>query len=629
MLKPTCLAAGLIVAAGLGAGPARAQGELDRPYDLQIVVHVADHRLLTDVFRERVTRELRDSLQAELGDLARVSVVQQHPRLREVLDRGLERALDGWVEHTGIKTHFVLIDYAGGQYEIQARQYDGLIGRPSRAVRRDRTRDHDFVAKAAALLVAHDFGVLGTVAGPPDEREQVKVDLKAGALGSLARWVPKNHVFEVVPPGSTAALEWALLQVVEPPSEQAPGTCVCKFWHRYTVGNIVGDRCMLLGTTRAPLRLRFMQERPRGGRAALDTTLGVDIRRSGFSGEDTTKLHQTTDSPGVPRGWVDTSREGDKGVFEGVAFVSVTNGLKPPLPHIPVAVVDDRPVIIPVRVTEEAGGLFASRLATWQRNVNDSLLVQINLFREIQELAAKADGQALEKARAGLRRTGQDLEGLRAERAELAQEAARAKVPFNPVREDQRLRELAEGENQLKRFLTEQEKINLVENDPKKREWAKQVEQARLLEDAADVHKALPIYERVLREGLQNDDLKKHVAELKKQWEPVDDQHKWARAFIYNIWPTLNTPGLKEHMAEAQKAFEECKRVKDTLGPRKLFKATEAHVLRLGKELDELKPDINLDDQRPAQLIKEISPDLQKLAGAILLYLQQSQPPGS
>ncbi len=81
-------------------------------------------------------------------------------------------------------------------------------------------------------------------------------------------------------------------------------------------------------------------------------------------------------------------------------------------------------------------------------------------------------------------------------------------------------------------------------------------------------------------------------------------------------------------MAEAEKAFAECRRAKDLIGPLRLFKATEAHAVRLKKELDALNPSINIDDEKPAQLIKEIAPGLSKLAGDIQLYLQKNQPLG-
>jgi hypothetical protein len=634
MLKPTprwrfglVSAPGLLAAvalAALGSPVAvRADDELTKPYEFHIVLHVAEHRLLTDVFRERVGRELRDGLQEALGDLGRVTVAHDHPRLKDVLSRGLERSLDAWAERSGVKTHFVLIDYSGVHYEIQARQHDGLTGRAGRVVRHDRTRDRDFVAKTAAVLVAQDFGMVGTVLDNPDAQQRVRVELKAGGLGSLARWVRKGQVFEIVPPGSTAALDWALLRVEEPPAETArDGLCLCRLWHRYKLGSIAGHQCLLLGTTRAPLRLRFVQDRGQGVRVPLNESLGVDVRRAGFSGEDKTKLHKNMDPPG----WLDTARDGERGLFEDAAFVSITNGLNP-LPQIPVAILDDQPVIVPVRLTAGAGDLLASRRATWERNVSDSLMVQTSLFNEIQELIAKPDGRALalEKAKAGLKRTQADLEGLEAERRALADEAGAA---FKPVREDQRIKVLRDGEGQLQRFVAEQEKIDLQVNDPKQKEWRSQVESARLLERDAEVGKAIAVYKRVLKEGLDSPELRMHVEQLEKAWKPIDDKHADARAFIYNVWPTLDTAGLKKHVEEAQKAFAECQRAKDVIAPLKLFKATEVHAGRLAKELDRLNPKINIDDEKPALLIKDVSEGLLKLAGEIQIYLQKAQPVG-
>jgi hypothetical protein len=536
------------------AGPAAAapvEAEVDRPYDLQIVLHVADHRLLTDVFRERVSRELRVGMQAALGELARVTVVHEHPRLKDVLRYGLDRALDGWAERNGVKTHFVLIDYSGVQYEIQARQHDGITGRPSRVVRRDHTRDRDFVAKAAALLVARDFGMVGTVVSEPDAREMVRVELKAGALGSLARWVRKGQVFEIIPPGGTAALDWALLQVEEAPSEESRGPCTCRLWHRYRLGSLTGHRCLLLGTTKAPLRVRFVQEKVRGVRTPLDATLTVAARHTGFQGEDQTRLTGHT----AEAGWVRWNpHEPGRDVFEDVAFVSVTGGMKAPLPQVPVAVVDDKPVIIPVVVTGESSGLFASRRAIWERNVADSLLVQINLFNEIQELTSKPDGQAqaLEKARAGLSRTRADIKSLKDERGELAREAARpGGGPFIPAREEQRLKELERGEDQLTRFVSRQEEILRDESDPKKREARRQVERGRLLEQEGEAGKAIAVYEKALKDGLDSAELRAHLEDLKKRWTPADDKHAEARAFIYKVWPGLDLEGLRAQLPEA------------------------------------------------------------------------------
>src|SRR5205823_2626078 len=102
-----------------GESRAALDPETKKPYQLTVVLHIADNPLLTDLFRDRVERELRDGLQAALGDLADVKVVREHPRLAEVLEKGL-RSLDGWNERSAVKTHVVLIDFSGVNYEIEA-----------------------------------------------------------------------------------------------------------------------------------------------------------------------------------------------------------------------------------------------------------------------------------------------------------------------------------------------------------------------------------------------------------------------------------------------------------------------------------------------------------------------------
>src|SRR5205807_7411884 len=100
--------------------------ELKSPYELNVVLHVAKHPALTRVFREQVERELRAHLQGELEGLATVHVLREHPLLGEVVAKGLQQVLDNWRAVTSSKTHFVVVDFANGGYEIQARQHDGL-----------------------------------------------------------------------------------------------------------------------------------------------------------------------------------------------------------------------------------------------------------------------------------------------------------------------------------------------------------------------------------------------------------------------------------------------------------------------------------------------------------------------
>jgi hypothetical protein len=641
-----------------GESSSAAEGELTKPYRLRVVLHVARHKLLTDVFRQQVERELGDGLQAALGDLARVEVVRHHPRLPDVLTRGLERALDGWSERSpeGVKTHFVLIDFSGVHYEIRARQYDGVTGLPSPVVRHDRTGDRAFVARAAALLVEKDFGLLGTVRTAPDARGMVRVELRGGGLGvPLGRWVGKGEVFGLLAPDAVGGFADpvlrhfpALLQVEEPPRPARPGglggspsgaagagndndardgVCVCRLFQRYELQGVIGLRCVRLGTVLGvPLRLRLLREQPNERLAPLPVTLSLQVRRHGFRGEEKPAAQATTDGTSD----VDTSRGDPKALFDRVAFVSVSSADKP-IAQVPVPLVADQLVVVLVSATDP-GTLFGIRLRAWKRGVSESLLVQINLFKEIEQLAAKPDQRAriLDRSQAGARRSRDDLARLARERHALLEEAEQLPAGQRPdlTQEDQRLKDLQEGEAELQRFIARQKEIERKENDPKRTAWLTQIERARLLEKEADVGKAIAVYEQVLREGYDSADLKAHLDQLRQAWQPVDDKHRAAREFIYERWPTLDKVGLKKHLDDARQAFAVCRRAHDVFAGRKLFKATEAHAIGLAKELAELHPEIHFDDEAPAKLIREVTPGLTELAAEVKAFLDKAGPAG-
>src|SRR5262245_31486566 len=78
--------------------------EFKSPYELNVVLHIAKHPVLTRVFSEQVERQLHDHLQGELQGLATVRVVHEHPLLSEVEEKGLQQALDNWRTVSGAKT---------------------------------------------------------------------------------------------------------------------------------------------------------------------------------------------------------------------------------------------------------------------------------------------------------------------------------------------------------------------------------------------------------------------------------------------------------------------------------------------------------------------------------------------
>jgi hypothetical protein len=638
MLKTRRLAALLALLApfALAAPPARAQSDLKKPYQLKVVLHVARHRLLTEIFRQRLERELRDGLQGALGELGHVEVVRDHPKLAEVLGKGLERALDAWDERSAVKTHFVLVDYSGVHYEVQARQHDGLTGRPSPVVRYDRTRDRAFVAKAAALLVKQDFGLVGTVQSDPDggkatQGRLVKVELRGGGLDvPWGRWVQPGDVFALVraPAGGTGRpVLWAFLQVKDAPAEGAgDGLCTCRLFHRYDLPSAAGLRCIQLGTVKAPLRLKFMRERP-GGLLPLEGTLSVEVRRHGFTGEGATRLRLPTDAGGA----IDTGREGEKGLFDHVAFVSVATGDEKVRAQVPVALVADRQTVVEIATgRNDAGTEVALKAMTWQREVADSYLVQVQLFKDINALTAKPDqlARALEEVRKALERSRQDRARLASDHDALVGEARKLPPQARPnLAASQRLlAELGTGEEKLRKHLNQLEEDLRKENDPQRRDWLARVKQGQLLEEDFEVGKAIKVYEKLLAEGFKNEDLSKHLAELKTKWEPKDEKHSDARQFIYYVWPTLDNAGLKANLEKAHEALAVCRRLGDEVGAGRLFRATVAHAVRMKKEADTLNPAINIDDEKPAKLIEELTPGLQKLAAEIKTFLDRKHP---
>jgi uncharacterized ubiquitin-like protein YukD len=605
-------------------GEIRAQ-ELNNPYNLHIVVHVAENRLLTDVFRKNIERELRDGFQSALGDMAHVEVTDKHPRLADVRARGL-RSLEGWKDRNDQKTHFVLIDYTGTHYEIQTRQYDGTIGLPSPVVRIDRTRDRAFVAKAAALLIKQDFGILGTIqSGPEGAKKQVKIELRGGGLGDMTRWVEKDDVFALTPPGggTQASLKWSLLQVEQAPAKDARnGVCLCRFFHRYEVrGGIAGYRCIKLGTIQTPLHLRWMQrQRVRNGFRIKPpgSTLLVEVRRYGFDNENATKLEKPSDT----NGFMDTASDKD-GVFNNVAFVRVSSGLGDSHPQVPIALVDDQLVTIEVLPSKDVDSSFTFHLSQWQNSVAESVQMQADLFNRLKMLGSKGENRSemLSAAASGLKWVKDDLNKLRKDRKGLAEEAEKNKKDLKTSIEDRQLQQLENYEKALATFIDEEKKIEEKENDPQRKKWLSEIQKAKLLvNNDLEIDKAIEIFERVRKEGYEDAELDKYVEKLHKEWDPRSPEHEEARKFIYRVWPALDLSRLEENILKVRNAFKTCKDVGDSISIEKLLRGTLGHADRLKKKLDELQLEPTTDAERESIAFKKVSEQIVKLGLEIEEY---------
>ncbi|MGL4552072.1 MAG: hypothetical protein ACRC33_12905 [Gemmataceae bacterium] len=584
--------------------------ELREPYRVRIVVSVAKSRLLTDVFRQQIEREIRDGLQAALGALAKVGVAETHPLLADVKEKGLDRAVGGCRDRGPEQTHFVTVGFDGTHYDIQTRMHDGTTGLPSPVGRSDTTRDRAFVARLASLMLEKDLALTGTVLNEPEAGGQVKVEFRGGLLGDLSRWVKKDVLFSLarVPSsGPGAAQPFLYLQALAVPEG---GVCPCRVLRRFAAVPMTGMKATLLGTRSGPLRLRLMQQGERGV-VPLTNPVQLQIRRHGFEGEDGSLLRVTA----TRMRDVDTSspKYGQQGRFDRVAFVSVLNGDKVAA-RVPVTLVDEGvSVVVLPPVNEEEMGV-QDRFRGLLRRVIDAELVQGGMFEDINRLtkdAAKRSA-AIARVKETLARLREDHERLSKEREEVRAEIEKekAKLDLKPV--DTRLDRLRSGEKDLLAHVSNLEKIDREENDPKRREWLIKKAEADGLVKQADVGEALAIYRSAPAE-FQTDEHKKFVAALEAKWKPIDAEHAKARAFIYDRWGKMGTNGVRDNLPEAKKALQTCISAGDLYGPAKFRELTLKHVTRMDAELKALKPDVNADDEQPATVIKELFPELKKM----------------
>ena len=316
----------ILVAFFAGATSAQSGGldpETKGPYLWRVVIDVRPHPLLTPGFRDKLRRDLLAALQPGIGALGTVEVVdlaglprdRWEPLWQQFAESGFT-ALDSSRDLTGSKTHFLRVSYRDGAFLLESRQYDGFTGLVSPLIRKESARSAELVGRTSGLMLDRDFGIVGTVElidGRPDE---VRVRLRAGELGSTARFVQRGDIFAVAqirktnrpapppqrtatgrivapPPGSEppqgytgAAWAYTLLRVTDEPKD---GVCRCTVFTRLKTpfalsAGVAGYRCLRLATVETPLAIRLVTSdgNDRGPPPVIEVRAGAD----GFGSPD-------------------------------------------------------------------------------------------------------------------------------------------------------------------------------------------------------------------------------------------------------------------------------------------------------------------------------------------------------
>lgn len=592
--------------------------EIDKPYTLQVVLSLAEHRVFTPLFREQVERDVRDNLQAAFGELVKVTVIRDHPLLAEVRSKGLRQVLDGWRFVSDLKTHFVLLDFKNGQYELQARQHDGQTGIASPEVRQTQVGDRHLVARTAALMVERDFGVLATLpalGNNPPQGQELTITLKGGRLSpTLGGLVREGHVFLLTQISQTAAgqrtalVPGAVLQVVKEPRD---GTCVCRLYYRYAPAlpdgsGVLGFRALKAATTESRLRLRVVSNDSRREQLnALSVALGKGP--ADMTETQATNLNEPFQSMQM---------------YRHLAFARISKQGQLIAGPFPVPIFSDAPQLCPVRVdpAAEKRGTLEARLRAWSSRWYDAALVGSTIVTDFNTRIEKAPETALKVARQGLGQLRPELLNLDAELRAIQVEAGKMglSVKQEIAEGDQRLRELSKRYHDLEHSLSELANVLAKQKDPKIKEWQTMLHRAHLLEAELEIDQALTLYEKVLAESNPSKDLREYVAKLKREWMPRDDEHREARAFAYDIWPRLTDAArIQERLSDAVKHAEVCRKARDQRTLRKLLRVSKDFVARLAKEAESLRPEAGDDDRKAADTIIEVTAGLGKLIRAL------------
>lgn len=619
----------LLLAACSPAGAAL-DPEVDKPYQLQVVLLLGEHRVFTPVFREQLERELRDNLQTALGSLARVRVEQNHPLREEIQTRGLLKALDSVRLVDDQKVHFILVDFVNGQYELQTRQYDGSTAMPSAEVRRVAVGDRQLVGRSAALLVEQDFGLLGTLPagiGSPQQGQAVTLTLKGGKLGApLDRWVQKGEVFAIaqIREGAAAAqaarVPDAYLRVAEAPRD---GICICHIFYRWSPAlpggpGVLGFRCLKLGTTEARLRVRVVRnDRKREPLLGLSVLFSRDFATPGKDDTHTSGLSEPVQS---------------RHLYSHLAFATIYKQTVRLAGPFPVPVLGETPIPCPVGDTQEADlrGPLESRLRSLARSVADSLLVYGAMANDFNRSSEKSPETALKNGRQGLRELRGNLTGQQSELLALRNEARSRSVPLDRelAELEQRMEELRGWYARFEEHLTELDRVQTQLKDPRIKEWQGLLQRARALEDELEIDQALELYDKVFALAPKiAPDLRERVAALKRDWALKNNEHRAARNFIYLTWPRLAEGArIQEQMKEAKEAFRVCREAGDRLTLQKLLRACKELVARLRKESDGLRPTTSEDDRREAEVLEAVATELAQLIRDVSAVVERKTP---
>jgi hypothetical protein len=589
--------------------------EADKPYQLQVVIRFGSHSWLGEQFRDDLRRDLGGMLKDAVGGIAEVTVIdlkkvpanEWQPIWKEADTRGLAE-LKPAAELTGIKTHFLRVDFVNGQYELLARQQDGSTGMVSQ-LRHEHTPDRALVTRLAARLIGRDFGLVGTVLG---QRSTGTVTFKGGSLApSLDRWAHKGDVlalYGILPPsGGTSRFdrgERAVDSIIQLTDEPKNGAAPCRVIHRGEFspldrrGSALGFRCIKIAATTGPMRLRLVDERGRPHNRAVQVRVHAHEFKSGES-PDEEVLNPDRDGVFV-----------SKKLYENMCFVRVVTGARA-IAQMPVEIEGERVVTVQVGLsagTEQAGEL-QFRHAELRRMYDESEWVFVNGWNEVSALTAKGKfPEALKRAHASRAALEEDLRQLSDRTTQLRKEIGNQGISLADC--DDKAIQLARDTVRFNQQIGRLEEHVAILNDPGRKATEKKLNEmyakARSLAASNDYDGAIALFEQILgtKEFGEQPQIKKEHDELVEAWRIKGDDHRASRDFVYKDWAAVkNSNDIADKLPTARSKMQMLVKFKDQLTLLKL----RSTLVEIGKLLREEIKNADQDDKVRMDKLKKLA----------------------
>ncbi len=576
-----------------------------QPYDVHVVVLLADHRFLaTELFQTQFPRDVAQQTRLALGDLARVDAAATHPLAEAIRRDGLDAALDVHEEVSGRRTWFFLVHFSDGRFHLQGRFFDGLTGLAGPPSLTVATSDRGRLAHLAARMIAEPFALVGTVASAKGESVELVVhggqlaegsNIRPGAVFALSRIAVESGKLRA------RRVPWAALEAKGPPTA---GIVSCQFWHRFQENKLafahgVAYRALLLPTRLATLKLQVID------RESSQPLAGIVVKIGGGKRD----IDLVTDAAGIA-----VSRE----KIEGLALVKLYRGATA-LAQFPLAIVDDRTIVCAVSAQPQADDHASLDVRRQQlvKRILETLQVVDQRFGEQRILLGQSLEASVDHARLTLALLDGEIAYVRGERDEIKQ-IAKKQNPSKQRHEEgdkglARLTQLrgvvSESIGRIRQGIADRD----VQTE-KQKMAVKLVEQASLLESQAQYDEAIDNYQKAAALLPEPGKVGERLTILRAGWEIKNDAHRQARKFVVETWPKIDVAVIKEHLVGAQKALDVCRDVGDRLTPRRFLMANVDHLANISQVVEKLKRSRTAEDQQRVKGWRQIVETLRELS---------------